>query len=62
MSNIKDSRLWLTCLLTVVGTALFGVTFHGALGHAQSQQAPAVPGSPASPLEVPYSASLTHGG
>lgn len=59
MSHIKDARLWLACLATVAGTAALGVTFHGALGHAQSQQAPAVPGSHVSPLEGPYRASQT---
>lgn len=53
MSRIKDFRLWVMCLLTIISTAVFGVSVHGALG------APGVAGEPLSPgvtIQSPYGA------
>lgn len=55
MSHFKDIRLWLLCLLTVIGTSVFGVAVHGALADPQGSVGPAVPLSVVSPLVTPSS-------
>jgi hypothetical protein len=36
MVHLRDMRLWLMCLITVVGTAAFGINMHGALRAPES--------------------------
>lgn len=60
MNHLRDFRLWVTCLLTVACTALFGVTFHGALAAPKPVDGPQSPGVTVQAPQHP-SQSLTKG-
>lgn len=54
MSYLRDIRLWLMCLLTISGTALLGVTFHGALASPKADGPGITVQAPEHPVHPPH--------
>lgn len=54
MSRIKDIRLWVMCFLTIIGTTLFGMSVHGALGRPGASGEPLSPGVTVQAPQLPF--------
>jgi hypothetical protein len=61
MTYLKDIRLWLMCLATIVGTAAFGINVHGALGGPQTSGDPQPLPAVVQSLQAPSGASTSYG-